>query len=51
MSALYLLSQNPAPSEKEIREGLCGNLCRCTGYYKIVEAIAVAADKMKSKSA
>jgi carbon-monoxide dehydrogenase small subunit len=48
MSALYLLSQNPAPSEKEIREGLSGNLCRCTGYYKIVEAIAAAADKMKT---
>ena len=40
MSALHLLNHNPAPSEKEIREGLSGHLCRCTGYNQIVEAIS-----------
>jgi len=44
MSAKYLLDSNPEPSDEEIRSGLGGNLCRCTGYYKIVEAIAAAAD-------
>lgn len=47
LSALYLLKNNPSPNEKEIREGLSGNLCRCTGYTKIVEAIADAAEKLK----
>ena len=47
LSALYLLSQNPSPDEKEIRAALSGNLCRCTGYNKIVEAISAAAAKMK----
>ena len=47
LSAYNLLSQNPHPSEREIRESLSGNLCRCTGYNKIVEAIAESADKMK----
>lgn len=46
MSALFLLTNNPAPSEEEIRAGLSGNLCRCTGYYKIVEAIKHASSKM-----
>lgn len=47
MSALHLLSTNPNPSEQQIREGLSGNLCRCTGYTKIVEAISVTAGEMK----
>jgi aerobic carbon-monoxide dehydrogenase small subunit len=47
MSGLYLLSHTASPTEKEIRNGLSGNLCRCTGYNQIVEAISVAADKMK----
>jgi aerobic carbon-monoxide dehydrogenase small subunit len=47
MSAHYLLSHNPSPSEKEIRAGLSGNLCRCTGYNQIVEAVSVASEKMK----
>jgi len=46
LSALYLLNRNPAPKEKEIRAALSGNLCRCTGYNKIVEAIAAAAKRM-----
>jgi carbon-monoxide dehydrogenase small subunit len=49
LSAYNLLSHNPRPSEREIRESLSGNLCRCTGYNKIVEAIAESADKMKPK--
>lgn len=49
MSAKYLLSKNPNPSEQEIREGISGNLCRCTGYNKIVEAIQYAAEKQKAK--
>jgi carbon-monoxide dehydrogenase small subunit len=49
MSAHYLLNNNPSPSEGEIREGLSGNLCRCTGYNQIVEAISVAAEKINSK--
>lgn len=49
LSALYLIKHNPSPTEEEIREGLSGNLCRCTGYNKIVEAIGAAAEKMKTK--
>ncbi|MFT3803004.1 MAG: (2Fe-2S)-binding protein [Burkholderiaceae bacterium] len=43
MSAIHLLNQNPEPTEDEIREGLEGNLCRCTGYQNIVRAIQRAA--------
>ena len=39
LSATYLLEQNPHPSEEEIRRGIQGNICRCTGYVNIVEAI------------
>lgn len=51
MSAKYLLSKNPNPSEEEIRRGISGNLCRCTGYNKIVEAIQYAAEKMGAQEA
>jgi carbon-monoxide dehydrogenase small subunit len=44
MAAHYLLANNPHPTEEEIREGLSGNLCRCTGYGKIVEAVQAAAE-------
>lgn len=47
MSGKELLDQNPRPTEEEIKEGIAGNLCRCTGYVKIVKAISVAAQKMK----
>jgi len=46
MSAKTLLAKNPNPSEEEIRRGISGNLCRCTGYNKIVEAIQYAAEKL-----
>ena len=45
MSAANLLADNPAPSEQEIREGISGNFCRCTGYQHIVNAIQFAAAK------
>lgn len=46
MSAYDLLSNNPHPTEQEIRDGMSGNLCRCTGYHNIVKAIEYAAEKM-----
>lgn len=46
MSAKALLDVNPRPTEAEIREAIAGNLCRCTGYAKIVEAIGAAAEQM-----
>jgi carbon-monoxide dehydrogenase small subunit len=49
MSAVFLLGRNPSPGEEEIRAGLSGNLCRCTGYNQIVEAVAAAAAKMKGE--
>jgi len=47
MAAKYLLTKNPEPTEEEIRFGLAGNLCRCTGYDKIVRAVQDAAKVMK----
>jgi carbon-monoxide dehydrogenase small subunit len=46
MSAQSLLNKNPNPTEDDIRAGLSGNLCRCTGYVKIVEAIDLAAKRL-----
>jgi aerobic-type carbon monoxide dehydrogenase small subunit (CoxS/CutS family) len=43
VSGTYLLKRNPRPTEEEIREGLAGNFCRCTGYTKIIESIDAAA--------
>jgi aerobic-type carbon monoxide dehydrogenase small subunit (CoxS/CutS family) len=43
LSAKALLAEHPAPTEEEVREALVGNLCRCTGYTKIVEAVLAAA--------
>ena len=42
MAAVSLLSENPRPTEREVREGLEGNLCRCTGYHNIVKAVLSA---------
>ena len=49
LSAVALLKQNPNPTEDEIRWGLSGNLCRCTGYMNIVKAVQYAAEKMKTQ--
>ncbi|HLQ34894.1 MAG TPA: (2Fe-2S)-binding protein [Chloroflexota bacterium] len=46
LSAVALLQDNPQPTEDDIREALAGNLCRCTGYAKIVEAVQYAAELM-----
>ena len=48
MSTLALLKKIPHPSDDEIREALAGNLCRCTGYQKIFEAVRIASEKMAS---
>jgi carbon-monoxide dehydrogenase small subunit len=47
MAAVDLLKDNPTPSEDEVREGLEGNLCRCTGYQNIDDAVLQAAASMK----
>jgi carbon-monoxide dehydrogenase small subunit len=44
MAAVSLLKENPHPTEAEVREGLEGNLCRCTGYHNIVKSVLAAAD-------
>lgn len=51
MAAAQILDRNPDPTDAEIRHGLEGNLCRCTGYQHIVEAVQNAARKMKGQEA
>lgn len=51
MSSVALLRENPKPKECEIREAIAGNMCRCTGYTKIVEAIGLAAKEMQGAGA
>ena len=46
MAAVSLLQENPSPTEADVRLGLEGNLCRCTGYHNIVQAVLAAADKV-----
>ena len=48
MSATALLRANPNPSEAEIKKGIQGNICRCTGYWNIFEAVATAAERMST---
>jgi carbon-monoxide dehydrogenase small subunit len=48
MSAQALLERNPSPTRTEIREALAGNLCRCTGYLAIIDAVELAASRMRS---
>ncbi len=50
LSAKALIDSNPDPSDEEIREALQGNLCRCTGYVQILEAVKTAAQKLKGSS-
>jgi aerobic-type carbon monoxide dehydrogenase small subunit (CoxS/CutS family) len=47
LSAMSLLESNPHPSRDEIKEALAGNLCRCTGYVKILEAVELAAERLR----
>ena len=47
ISAIDLVSNNPDPTEAEVRKGLEGNLCRCTGYHNIVKAVLAAAQEMR----
>ncbi len=49
MSATALLQENPNPPEEEVRFGIGGNLCRCTGYSKVVEAVLAAAEDMRTR--
>lgn len=51
MAACHLLNENPRPTEAEIRRGLEGVLCRCTGYQNIIKAVQTAADQMSGKAA
>ena len=51
MQAAWLLSENPDPTEVEIRRGIAGNLCRCTGYVNIVKAIDAAAGELRAQAA
>lgn len=50
MTAAYLLQRNNSPTEEEIRHGLEGNLCRCTGYVNIIEAIKWASERMRGSN-
>jgi len=49
IAAQCLLNANPDPTEEQIRDAIGGNLCRCTGYQQIVEAVQLAAERVKSK--
>jgi carbon-monoxide dehydrogenase small subunit len=51
MSACFLLSNNSSPNEEEVRRGIAGNLCRCTGYQFIVDAVLEAGAKMQEQNA
>ena len=46
MTSVELLKRNPRPSAEEVRDGLEGNICRCTGYHNIVKAVMAAADTL-----
>jgi carbon-monoxide dehydrogenase small subunit len=51
MQASWLLAENPDPTDAEIRHGISGNLCRCTGYVNIVKAIDHAAGELRAQAA
>jgi carbon-monoxide dehydrogenase small subunit len=51
MTLVPFLQENPNPTESEIREAISGNLCRCTGYQHIVEAVKLAAEKLNAQAA
>jgi carbon-monoxide dehydrogenase small subunit len=47
LASTALLAENPNPSATEVREGIAGNICRCTGYVKIVDSILTAAERIR----
>jgi carbon-monoxide dehydrogenase small subunit len=49
MTAKALLAENPSPKTREVQEALAGNLCRCTGYHKILQAVEIAAARMRGE--
>lgn len=49
LSSKALLDENPSPTEEEIREALVGNICRCTGYTKIIDAVSAAAEMLRAE--
>jgi carbon-monoxide dehydrogenase small subunit len=49
MTLVPFLEQNSNPTNEEIREAIAGNLCRCTGYQKIIESVKLAAEKMSAE--
>jgi carbon-monoxide dehydrogenase small subunit len=51
LTSYVLLQHNPDPSEADVREGLAGNMCRCTGYQNIVKAVRHAAEAMRAPAA
>jgi carbon-monoxide dehydrogenase small subunit len=51
LAAKALLDENPNPTREDVKEGLSGNLCRCTGYVKIVNSVIAAAKEMASQKA
>jgi carbon-monoxide dehydrogenase small subunit len=50
MQSAWLLGQNPDPTDLEVREGIAGNLCRCTGYVNIVKAVQQASEELRTAS-
>ena len=50
MRSYRFLQENPKPTEEEVRFGISGNLCRCTGYQNIVKSIMAAADKIRDEA-
>jgi len=47
MTAVALLSENPEPTRQQVREAISGNICRCSGYVKVIDAVMAAAEKMR----
>jgi carbon-monoxide dehydrogenase small subunit len=47
MAAMGMLNENPEPTEEEARRAIAGNLCRCTGYTRVAQAVLIAAEKIK----
>jgi carbon-monoxide dehydrogenase small subunit len=50
MASVYLMEQNPNPTREQVREALSGNLCRCTGYQKIIDAVHQASSLYQVKT-